>query len=144
MTVSLNVTPTICSQIEHIVLCINNFDQTILFYEELLTALGFRIILDKIYGEQRYMSFNNGVFDIGFISPEKDYLENKFHIFQVGLSHLALRVNSAQILEKCAEICQKSNLIIESNLDLKIHHLEEFTTLRFYCPSGLLIEIVTK
>jgi Glyoxalase/Bleomycin resistance protein/Dioxygenase superfamily len=132
------------SQIEHIVLCINNFNETIKFYNELLTSLGFKIILDKIYEEQRYISFNNKIFDIGFISPQKNNLSSNFDIFQVGLSHLALRVDSIETLLECSEICKRHNLVIENLGDLKTHHLEEFKTLRFYCPSKLLVEIITK
>jgi hypothetical protein len=132
------------TKLEHIVLCLNNFDESIKFYNELLQYLGFTIILDKIYGEQRYVSFNNEIFDIGFISPEKEYLESKFHIFQVGLSHLALRIDNLETLNECSKICSKYNLEIENSGDPKIHHLEEFKTLRFYCPSKLLIELICK
>jgi catechol 2,3-dioxygenase-like lactoylglutathione lyase family enzyme len=144
MSISQNTNNSKVSQIEHIVLCINNFDTTILFYTELLNFLGFEIILDKIYEDQRYVSFNNGIFDIGFISPQKDYLNSKFYIFQVGLSHLALKVDNYETLQKCCDICKKYNLNIENLGDTKIHHLEDFKTLRFYCPSGLLIELITK
>jgi catechol-2,3-dioxygenase len=133
-----------CVSFEHIVLCLNNFNSSITFYQKLLNNLGFTVILDKIDNNQRYVSFNNGFLDLGFIASEPDYSHKNFYMFQVGLSHLALRVDSIETLQECVDICNEFDLVIENAGDDKVHHLETFKTLRFHCPSKILVEIVCK
>ena len=123
------------TNIEHLVLKIKANQQSIQFYDEFLSLLGY--IQDIKTAE--YINYTNGKIPIGlYFTPE--FTENIE--ISAGLGHIAWQTNHLYIYQKLVVLIKKYDLEYETLGEKRQHHTQNFETISFYCPSGNRLELV--
>lgn len=130
--------------IAHIEINVSNLKQSTEFYLKILSFLGWK-------------QFNVGHPDVvGFqtadqtklflVQTEEKFVTSSFHRKQVGLNHIALRVESVEQVDKFAEFLNQNNisrLYSERSKDYTSEYCEEkYYAVFFEDPDRLKVEVV--
>lgn len=81
---------------DHLSLVVSDLKKSEIFYDKLLTYLGFK----KISSEQDSCGWVNGQNGFWINQVEEPYKGNKFHRKNVGVNHIALRAISKEAVDK--------------------------------------------
>jgi catechol 2,3-dioxygenase-like lactoylglutathione lyase family enzyme len=128
------------TSIHHLYICLKNFEETKKFYLDLFSILK----LEHISTIEEYSLFTYGSdgIHIGIMPVSKNNENDVFDKFRIGMSHIAFKVDNKTQIDEITKLVIQNNLILESDFQVKHHHLIEMPTIVFYCPSGIKIEIV--
>ena len=80
------------AKIYHLEIHVGVYKKSLAFYKDLLGYLEFKTTLEEDY----LAGFSDGAADLWLVATDPKYLINKFHRKNVGLNHLAFRVNSKE------------------------------------------------
>jgi len=133
------------SKINHIYLVIKNFEQNISFYQSLFETIEFSESFKS--SEVNFVCFTDETgLTIGVLEESEENKNLAFDRFRVGMSQIAFNIESINKLEQLLIFAKEKKLDFrfEDKIDEEIHHGENFKTVSFFCPSGILFEFVTK
>jgi catechol 2,3-dioxygenase-like lactoylglutathione lyase family enzyme len=81
--------------IHHLEINVRNLSRSRIFWEWLLSELGYEKFQDWDHG----FSFKMGKTYLVFVQAEKIYIKNNYHRKNIGLNHLAFHAGSKQIVD---------------------------------------------
>jgi catechol 2,3-dioxygenase-like lactoylglutathione lyase family enzyme len=81
--------------IHHLEINVSNLSRSRIFWEWLLTELGYEKFQDWDHG----FSFKMGNTYLVFVQAEKIYIKNSYHRKNIGLNHLAFHAGSKQVVD---------------------------------------------
>jgi catechol 2,3-dioxygenase-like lactoylglutathione lyase family enzyme len=128
------------TSIHHLYLCLKNFEESKVFYIQLFSILKLEHI--STIEEYSLFTYGNDNFQVGIMPVSEKNLNDEFDKFRIGMSHIAFKVDSKDQIDNVIKLVKENNLELESDFQVKPHHLIDMPTIVFYCPSGIKIEIV--
>lgn len=121
--------------IEHLVLKIQNDENTLSFYNQFFNLLGYT----KDFESENYINYTNQIIPIGLYF-ERWFVESPEN--SCGLGHLAWKTNSKETISNLSTLIEKFKLEFETLGEDRTHHNQQFYTCCFYCPSGNRLELI--
>lgn len=128
------------TSLHHLYICLKNFEENKTFYLNLFSILKLEHI--STVDEYSLHTYGNDNFHVGIMPVSPNNEGDIFDKFRIGMSHIAFKVDDKSQIDETIELIKKYNLTLESDFQIKPHHLIEMPTIVFYCPSGIKIEIV--
>lgn len=125
--------------IGHIILNVKDFNESELFYDKLLTEIGFEIdhIDEGDFGKMK--SYNQGKHNI-WIRFDRQKESEKF-VRDVGLDHLAFELKSKTEVDKVYELIKKLNVKITREPIKYPEYTDTYYAFYFRDPNGIPLEI---
>jgi catechol 2,3-dioxygenase-like lactoylglutathione lyase family enzyme len=133
------------SKINHLYLVIKNFEQNISFYQQLFEIMEFSQSYKS--EEINFICFKDKTdLTIGLLEESIENKDLLFDRFRVGMSQIAFNLENKNQLEKVLDFTKekKVDFRFEDKIEEELHHGENFYTISFFCPSGILFEFVVK
>lgn len=115
-------------------------EKSLTFYKEFFEYFDYKIIDE----DEEHVCFSNGTTDFWIILTDKEYLGNKFNIKNVGVNHLAFRVDSKKKVDDFVNIFLKKRNIIplyNSPIDFPEYN-DGYYSVYFEDPDRIKLEIV--
>jgi catechol-2,3-dioxygenase len=125
--------------IGHIILNVKDFDESELFYDKLLTQIGFMIdhIDEGDFGKVK--SYRQGEHNL-WIRFDRQKESEKF-VRNVGLDHIAFELKSKPDVDKIYELIKKLNVKITREPKKYPEYTETYYAFYFRDPNGIPLEV---
>ena len=125
--------------IGHIILNVKDFNESELFYDKMLTEIGFEIdhIDEGDFGKMK--SYKQGEHNI-WIRFDRQKESEKF-VRDVGLDHLAFELKSKTEVDKVYELIKKLNVKITREPKKYPEYTDTYYAFNFRDPNGIPLEI---
>lgn len=127
------------ARLEHIQINVSKKDN-VKFYKDLLTYLGFKVILE----EETFVGMGDGENSIWIQETEDKFKKNKFHRKNTGINHIALKVTKKSDVDEFFEQYLKPRKIktLYGTPKLFPEYGEDYYAVYFEDPDRLKIEIM--
>jgi catechol 2,3-dioxygenase-like lactoylglutathione lyase family enzyme len=131
------------NSLAHIEINVSNLERSKDFYLMVLAPLGWELTIDN----DEFAGFkgedNTHLF---LVQTDESYVSNGFHRKQVGLNHLAFRVESKQAVDEFADLLRNNyieTLYTEGPKDYcQEYHMEHYYAVFFEDPDRIKLEVV--
>ncbi|WP_052172435.1 VOC family protein [Psychroserpens jangbogonensis] len=125
--------------IGHIILNVKEFNDSELFYDKILTEMGFEIdhVSEGDFGIMK--SYKQGEHNL-YIRFDRTEKSEKF-VRNVGLDHLAFELNSETEVDKIYELINKLNVKITREPKKYPEYSESYYAFYFRDPNGIPLEV---
>ena len=125
--------------IGHIILNVKNFNDSELFYDKILTEMGFEIdhVSEGDFGIMK--SYKQGEHNL-YIRFDRTKKSEEF-VRNVGLDHLAFELNSETEVDKIYELINKLNVKITREPKKYPEYSESYYAFYFRDPNGIPLEV---
>jgi len=125
--------------IGHIIFNVKDFNDSELFYDKLLTEMGFEIahISEGDFGIMK--SYKQGEHNL-YIRFDRTKKSEEF-VRNVGLDHLAFELNSEAEVDKIYELINKMNVKITREPKKYPEYSESYYAFYFRDPNGIPLEV---
>ncbi|WP_033956917.1 VOC family protein [Psychroserpens jangbogonensis] len=125
--------------IGHIIFNVKEFNDSELFYDKLLTEMGFEIdhVTEGDLGTMK--SYKQGEHNL-YIRYDRAKTSEKF-VRNVGLDHLAFELNSETEVDKIYELITKLNVKITHEPKKYPEYSESYYAFYFRDPNGIPLEV---
>ena len=125
--------------ISHIELNVSNLDVSVRFYLSALRPLGF----ERADGSDEYVRISNGRDTVITLCPVHDaYRDRTYHRRTVGLSHFAIAVDSAEVVNQMEAHLAELGIPRLGEGKVELGYRGGYYTLAFEDPDRIMIEIV--
>lgn len=125
--------------IGHIILNVKDFNESELFYDKLLTKIGFRIDHIDKNDFSKMKSYKQGEHNLWIRFDEKKNSES--FVRNVGLDHLAFELKSQSEVNEVYELVEKLNVRITRKPKKYPEYTETYYAFYFRDPNGIPLEI---
>jgi catechol 2,3-dioxygenase-like lactoylglutathione lyase family enzyme len=123
----------------HIELNVSNLDTSVRFYLSALKPLGF----EQADGSDEYMRLSNGRDAVITLCPVGEaFRDHVYHRRAVGLSHVAIAVESHETVDRMAEHLSALGIPLLGDGKVELGYRRGYYTLSFEDPDRVMIEIV--
>ena len=125
--------------IGHIILNVKEFNESELFYDKILTEMGFEI---EYISEGDFVimkSYKQGEHNL-YIRFDRTKKREEF-VRNVGLDHLAFELNSETEVDKIYELVKKLNVKITREPKKYPEYTESYYAFYFRDPNGIPLEV---
>ena len=125
--------------IGHIIFNVKEFNDSELFYDKLLTEMGFEIdyVSEADFGIMK--SYKQGEHNL-YIRFDRTKKSEEF-VRNVGLDHLAFKLNSETEVDKIYELINKLNVKITREPKKYPEYSESYYAFYFRDPNGIPLEV---
>ena len=125
--------------IGHIILNVKEFNESELFYDKILTEMGFEIeyVSEGDLGIMK--SYKQGEHNL-YIRFDRTRKSEEF-VRNVGLDHLAFELNSETEVDKIYELIKKLNVKITREPKKYPEYTESYYAFYFRDPNGIPLEV---
>jgi len=125
--------------ISHIEFNVSNLDTSVRFYLSALRPLGF----ERADGSDEYVRISNGRDTVITLCPVQDaYRDRTYHRRAVGLSHFAIAVDSAKVVDEMEAHLARLGIPLLGEGKVELAYRRGYYTLAFEDPDRTMIEIV--
>lgn len=125
--------------IGHIILNVKDFDKSELFYDKLLTEIGFMIDHIDEGDFEKVKSYRQGEHNL-WIRFDRQKESEKF-VRNVGLDHIAFEMKSKPEVDKIYELIKKLNVKITREPKKYPEYTETYYAFYFRDPNGIPLEV---
>lgn len=125
--------------IGHIILNVKDFEQSELFYDKLLTKLGFEIDHKDEGDFGKMKSYKQGEHNL-WIRFDRQRQSEKF-VRDVGLDHLAFELKSETEVNKIHELIKELNVKITRDPKKYPEYTDTYYAFYFRDPNGIPLEV---
>lgn len=123
----------------HIELNVSNLETSVDFYISALKPLGF----ERADGSDEYVRIANGRDAAITLCPvDEAFRDRGYHRKAVGLSHLAIAVASADVVDTMAEHLSTLGIPLLGDGKVELGYRRGYYTLAFEDPDRIMVEIV--
>ncbi len=125
--------------IGHVILNVNNFDESELFYDQLMAELGFAIdhIDQGDFGKMK--SYKQGEHNLWIRFDNKKVSET--FVRDVGLDHLAFELKTENEVDKVYQLVKKLNVKITCEPQKYPKYSNSYYAFYFRDPNGIPLEV---
>lgn len=125
--------------IGHLILNVKNFEQSELFYDKLLTEIGFKIdpVDEGDFGKMK--SYKQGEHNLWIRFDSQK--ESKPFVRDTGLDHLAFQLKSESEVDKVYELFKKINAKITREPKKYPEYTDTYYAFYFRDPNGIPLEV---
>jgi len=125
--------------IGHIIFNVKEFNESELFYDKLLTAMGFEIDYVSEGDSGIMKSYKQGEHNL-YIRFDRTKKSEEF-VRNVGLDHLAFELNSETEVDKIYNLINKLNVKITREPKKYPEYTESYYAFYFRDPNGIPLEV---
>ena len=125
--------------IGHIIFNVKEFNESEIFYDKLLTEMGFEIEYVSEGEFAKMKSYKQGEHNL-YIRFDQNIKSEKF-VRNVGLDHLAFELNSESKVDKIFDLIKKLNVKITREPKKYPEYTESYYAFYFRDPNGIPLEV---
>jgi len=123
--------------IDHIYLTVSDFEKSEMFYDRIMTILGFQRSKGSIGGDPHIHYFNR---HYGFSLRPARNPENGFDAYSPGLHHFCFRVDTVEDVNKFSEELHKLNIEFDKPAFYP-EYAPDYYAVFFKDPDGIRLEV---
>lgn len=123
--------------IDHVTLTVNDLERSVLFYDKVLGALGFR----RIPGES-FVSWENAYMNIDMVAAAPEEKGVTFNRYRVGLHHLAFRAKNREDVDRFYRFLVSEQITILDPPAVYPQYAPTYYAVFFADPDGMKLEFV--
>jgi catechol 2,3-dioxygenase-like lactoylglutathione lyase family enzyme len=126
--------------IHHFEYNISNLKKSRTFYDKFLKQLGWRRFMTR----KDVIGYTDGTLKLFLVQVEKRFAPKKFHRKQVGLNHIAFRVNSKKKVDDFHMFLKKNKITIlyGGPKDYSAEYAKGYYAIFFEDPDRIKLEVV--
>lgn len=124
----------------HLQINVSDLQKSVAFYQDLLGYFGY----EAIHKDKYAAGFSNGTTDFWLVHTGIKYQKNQFHRKNIGLNHIAFRVNSKDDVDKfCEEFLKPKKIAALYNSPRKFpEYTDKYYAVYFEDPDRIKLEVV--